>query len=113
VGWGPQQESQVADAVRRAAYEIIQRKGATNHAIGLVTADLLTCILRDERRVLTVSRVQEGAFGLTGVALSLPTVVGAEGASEVLVPEISDDERARLHESAEVLRHAALRAGLG
>jgi L-lactate dehydrogenase len=113
VGWGPQQESQVADAVRRAAYEIIQRKGATNHAIGLVTADLLTCILRDERRVLTVSRVQEGAFGLTGVALSLPTVVGAEGASEVLVPEISDDERARLRESAEVLRHAALRAGLG
>jgi L-lactate dehydrogenase len=111
-GWDPQRETTVADEVRRAAYEIIRRKGATNHAIGLVTADLLRCILRDERRVLTVSRVQEGAIGLTNVALSLPTVVGAQGAAEVLEPEISADERERVHHSADVLRHAALGAGL-
>jgi L-lactate dehydrogenase len=107
-GWHPERETALADRVRRAAYEIIRRKGATNHAIGLVTADLLKCILRDERRVLTVSRVQEGALGFTNVALSLPTVVGGDGAAEVLEPEISDDERQRLHHSAEVLRNAAV-----
>jgi L-lactate dehydrogenase len=106
-GWAPQREGELADEVRRAAYEIIRRKGATNHAIGLVTADLLRCILRDERRVLTVSRVQEGALGLRDVALSLPTVVGGQGAIEVLEPEISGDERERLHHSADVLRQAA------
>jgi len=98
--------------VRRAAYEIIRRKGATNHAIGLVTADLLRCILRDERRVLTVSRVQDGALGLRNVTLSLPAVVGAEGARDVLEPEISDDERQRLDHSSNVLRRAAADAGL-
>jgi L-lactate dehydrogenase len=110
--WEPHRETERADEVRRAAYEIIRRKGATNHAIGLVTADLLRCILRDERRVLTVSRMQEGAFGLKDVALSLPTIVGAEGAGNVLEPEISDDERERLHQSATVLRQAAVGAGL-
>jgi L-lactate dehydrogenase len=111
-GWTAQRETAAADDVRRAAYEIIRRKGATNHAIGLVTADLLRCILRDERRVLTVSRVQDGALGLRNVALSLPAVVGAEGARDVLEPEISDDERQRIDQSANVLRRAAADAGL-
>jgi L-lactate dehydrogenase len=106
-GWDRQRETEVADGVRRAAYEIIRRKGATNHAIGLVTADLLRCILRDERRVLTVSRVQTGACGVRDVALSLPAVVGAQGASDVLEPEMSTDERHRLEHSADVLRKAA------
>jgi L-lactate dehydrogenase len=106
-GWDSRREQELADDVRRAAHEIIRRKGATNHAIGLVTADLLQCILRDERRVLTVSRVQEGVLGLQHVALSLPTVVGANGAADVLEPEISADERGRLEHSAAVLRQAA------
>ena len=109
-GWTREQETAIADEVRRAAYEIIKRKGATNHAIGLVTADLLVCLLRDERRVLTVSRVQDGALGLRGVALSLPVVVGVEGAADVTEPEMSDEERKGLDASAEVLRKATAAA---
>ncbi|MGH9370343.1 MAG: L-lactate dehydrogenase [Vicinamibacterales bacterium] len=108
IGWDEKREPAITEEVRRAAYEIIRRKGATNHAIGLVTADLLRCILRDERRVLTVSRVQDGALGLRNVALSLPAIVGARGASEVVEPEMSEDERERLRRSADVLRDAAL-----
>jgi len=106
-GWDRDREPALADDVRQAAYEIIRRKGVTNHAIGLVTADLLRCLLRDERRVLTVSRVQDGALGLRDVALSLPAVVGAHGAADVLEPEMSDDERDRVQHSADVLRRAA------
>jgi len=106
-GWEPEREPALADEVRRGAYEIIRRKGATNHAIGLVTADLLRCLLRDERRVLTVSRVQDGVLGLRDVALSLPAIVGADGAAEVVEPEMSADERERLQRSANVLRRAA------
>jgi L-lactate dehydrogenase len=105
-GWKVEREKTLADEVRRAAYEIIRRKGATNHAIGLVTADLLRCILRDERRVLTVSRVQEGALGVSQVALSLPAVVGSQGAADVLEPEIDPEERRLLAHSADVLRSA-------
>lgn len=106
-GWDRQREPLLAEEVRTAAYQIIQRKGATNHAIGLVTAELLRCMLRGERRVLTVSRVQEGALGLRDVALSLPTVVGAEGALQVLEPALDAGEREKLERSAAVLRRAA------
>jgi L-lactate dehydrogenase len=105
-GWTKAQESYLAEEVRMAAYYIIQRKGATNHAIGLATAELLRCMLRGERRILTVSRVQESSSILRGVALSMPTVVSAEGAIEVLQPEMNPEERAGLEQSAELLRLA-------
>jgi L-lactate dehydrogenase len=105
-GWDRTREPALADQVRCAAYEIIQRKGATNHAIGLATANLLRCVLRDERRVLTVSRLQEGTAGIRDVTLSLPAVVGAGGASSVVEPEMSIEERKALERSADVLRAA-------
>lgn len=112
-GWSRADEDALALEVRRAAYEVIARKGATNHAIGLVTAHLLRCMLRGERRALTVSRVQEGAFGLHEVALSLPTVVGRDGGTTVLQPGLDATELAALQQSAQVLRqaHATLAAG--
>jgi L-lactate dehydrogenase len=106
-GWRVEREPEIAEQVRTAAYEIIKRKGATNHAIGLVTAALLRWTLRGERRVLTVSRVHVGGILCPGdVALSLPTVVGADGATEVVIPEMDAAEREGLERSASVLRKA-------
>jgi L-lactate dehydrogenase len=105
-GWSVDREAPIATEVRTAAYEIIRRKGATNHAIGLTTAALLRSALRGERRVLTVSRVQEGALGLHDVALSLPTVVDVNGAADVITPKMNASEREALDHSADVLRGA-------
>lgn len=104
--WDQNKEKQIAQEVRTAAQEIIKRKGATNHAIGLVTASLLNWALRGAARVLTVSRVQTGAFGLKDVALSLPSLVGSGGAEVILEPEISQQESAALQHSSEVLKKA-------
>ena len=105
-GWKAEREAEIADEVRYAAREIIKRKGATNHAIGLVTAAVLRAALRGERRVLTVSRVQEAKLGLGDVALSLPAVVDVGGAVQVIPPEMDDSERDALQRSAAVLRAA-------
>jgi L-lactate dehydrogenase len=102
-GWKADREPALAAEVRTAAYEIIKRKGATNHAIGLCTAAVLRAVLRDQHQVLTVSRVQPA---MNGVALSLPAVVGGNGAVTVLEPEMSADERAGLSRSADVLEKA-------
>jgi L-lactate dehydrogenase len=111
-GWDVSREAVLADQVRRAGYEIVSRKGATNHAIGLVTARLLRGILRGERNVLAVSKVQEeGPY--KGIALSLPTVVGGDGATLVVTPELAPEEAAGLDRSADVLRRALASVGLG
>ncbi|MEM9595737.1 MAG: L-lactate dehydrogenase [Acidobacteriota bacterium] len=106
-GWLPEHEQRLGKQVREAAYEIIRRKGATNHAIGLVTATLIRWALRG-RRVLTVSRVQPTEMGpeLAGVALSMPTIVSPEGADTVLRPSMDAAEEAALLRSARVLQEA-------
>jgi L-lactate dehydrogenase len=105
-GWSSDDERAIEDDVRTAAYRIIAKKGATNHAIGLVTAALLNWTLSGGRRIVTVSRVQEGAAGIRDVAISLPTIVGTDGAVEVLEPDMDSEEREALARSAEVLRKA-------
>jgi L-lactate dehydrogenase len=109
--WSATLEQNLADGVRTAAYEIIRHKGVTNHAIGLVSAALLRAVLRGEDRMLTVSRVHDGAAGIRDVALSLPAVVGHGGAHRVVVPTMTPDEHERLERSAEVLRKAIAAVG--
>ncbi len=106
-GWDATRQERVTEEVRTAGQEVIRRKGATTHAIGLATATLLKWMLRGARRVLTVSRVQEGALGIRGVALSLPTVLSPAGALDVLEPDMTDSEREAVLRSAEILRQAA------
>lgn len=105
-GWNRKIEERISQEVRTIAYEIIRRKGSTNHAIGLVTAALLRWMLRGERRIVTVSRLQTGALGLENVALSMPTIVSLEGATVILEPELDAGERTLLEHSATVLRKA-------
>lgn len=105
-GWQPQIEGEIAEKVKRAAYDIIQKKGATNHAIGLVTATLLKWILRGERRVITLSTCIDGPFGLDDLAISLPSLVSENGVEEVLEVTMSDTEKSAFIHSADVIKGA-------
>nr|WP_090344075.1 L-lactate dehydrogenase [Mycolicibacterium malmesburyense] len=108
----PQTRNGIAADVVNAAYEIIAGKGATNLAIGLATARIIEAILQDQHRVLPVSTVQDGAHGITDVALSLPTVVSAAGAQRVLELALPPDELAGLRASAQTLQDAQRSLGL-
>lgn len=72
-------KEQVTSEVRRAAYEIISRKGATYYGIGLSCAQIMQAILRDEQKVLTVSSLLEDRYHNLGVALSVPSILGKNG----------------------------------
>ena len=89
---------------RDAAYEIIQRKGATYYAVAAGLMRIVEAILRDQSTVLSVSSLVEGQFGLKDVCLSLPTVVSNRGIERVLQLVLSNDERVLLEKSASVLK---------
>ncbi|MFA4840177.1 MAG: L-lactate dehydrogenase [Agrococcus sp.] len=95
----------IAAAVRGAAARVIAGKGATNYAIGLAAARVVEAVLKDERAVLPVSSILSDYRGLSGIALSVPTVVGAEGVVRVVDTPMDDQEIALLHRSAEALRN--------
>jgi L-lactate dehydrogenase len=102
----PATQAQISHDVVNAAYEIIEGKGATNLAIGLSTARIIEAVRGHEHRVLPVSTVQTGAYGLSDVCLSLPTVITSEGAGKVLEIPLSDSELVGLQASAATLRDA-------
>lgn len=103
--------AEIADEVVHAAYRIIAGKGATNYAVALACCQIVESVLRDERRVLPVSTMLDGEYGVSGVCLSVPTVVGQEGASERLPVPMSDEELQLLRRSAESIRATAERVG--
>ncbi len=89
---------------RDAAYAIIERKGATYYAIAAGLLRIVRAIVRDERSVLTVSSVSDGAYGIRDVSLSLPSVVGRGGIGRVLELELAAEEAILLRRSGEVIR---------
>jgi L-lactate dehydrogenase len=91
--------------VRHAAYRIIEGKGATNLAIGLSTARILSAIANDERAVLPISS-RHSFDGVGEVCLSVPTIVGRGGAVDVVPVPMNDQERAGLLASATAIRAA-------
>jgi len=86
--------------VRDSAYEIIGRKGATCYGIAMAVGRIAACIVRDEHAVLPVSVCLEGEYGMDGLALSVPAIVGRNGLEEILEIPMSLEEHQALTNGA-------------
>lgn len=107
-----QVEERMAREVVTSAERIIRGKGATNYAVGLAATRVLEAILHDENRILPVSSLLDGLYGLSDVCLSLPSVVNHSGVAMMLDVPLSDQERRLLQESAAQVRSVAASLGL-
>ncbi len=94
----------IAEEVKNSAYEIIQRKAATYYGIAMSVRRICEAIVRDEKSVLPVSTMQHGAFGIEGLALSLPVIVGRGGAESQVPIRLSGQETLDLQASAATLK---------
>lgn len=96
----------IGDGVRRAAYRIIEGKGATYFGIGAGLAHIVQAIRDNGRRILTVSGLTRDVTEFAGTCLSLPRLVGAGGIMAEFRPDLSDAEDEDLRNSAVILREA-------
>jgi L-lactate dehydrogenase len=88
--------------VRYANITIIEGHEASQYGIAIVSCRIAEMILRDERAAIPIGSYQK----TYGVTLSLPSVVGREGIVEVLAPQLTAEEDAALHKSAESIKKA-------
>jgi L-lactate dehydrogenase len=86
--------------VRDSAYQIIEKKGATYYGVAMAVTHIVSSILNDTKSMLPVSVLLNGEYGIHDVALSVPTLVGKDGAEQVLELPLSMDERVALTKSA-------------
>lgn len=94
----------IDEKVRRAAYHIIEGKGATYYGIGSAIARIVEVILQDERSILTVCTPTGDVAGVKDVTVSLPNLIGGEGIIQTFFPNLNDIETAALRNSARVVR---------
>lgn len=92
------------DDAKNAAYTIIQTKGATFYAIGMVVSHIVKTILNDSRSVLPVSIPLHNYYGHNGVALSVPCIVGRNGVQDVLKIQLSKSEEKQLADSVATVK---------
>ncbi len=107
----PDARAAIDEGVRRAAYTIIEGKGATFYGIGAGLSRLVRAILGDERAVFTVSCLTPEILGVQSVSLSLPRVLGTGGVIATLHPSLEAGEQDALRRSAELLKQAATQLG--
>lgn len=94
----------IDEKVRRAAYHIIEGKGATYYGIGSAIARIVEVILQGERSILTVCTPMEEVVGVKNVTVSLPNLVGGDGIIQTFYPNLNQAETAALHNSAHIVR---------
>ena len=94
----------IADEVKNAAYQIIEKKHATYYGIAMSVRRICECIIRDEKSILSVSSAINGQFGITGVCLSMPAIVGANGVETIVPISLNEKEKEKLIESANTLK---------
>lgn len=101
---------EIAEGVKNSAYEIIEKKRATYYGIAMSVKRICEAIVRDEKSILPVSSIQHGRYGIDGVALSMPAVVGKNGIETHVPIELDENEQAALRHSAETLKHVLAEA---
>jgi L-lactate dehydrogenase len=98
-----EENGKIDDAVRNAAYRIIEGKGATYYGIGSALARICEVILRDQRSILSVCTPMPDVAGVKDVTVSLPHLVGGEGILDTFPLALDDMEQALLKKSAEIV----------
>ncbi|MEX2167933.1 MAG: lactate/malate dehydrogenase family protein [Pirellulales bacterium] len=102
--WSTNLANQVFTRTKGSGAEVIRGKGGAGFAVGIAIRDVIEAIALDSRRILPVSSVQNGCYGIRDVALSVPTVVGRGGALQRLEVELWPKEVQGIRNSGLVLR---------
>ena len=93
-----------AEKVKNSAYVIIDKKQATYYGIAMAVKRICEVILRDEKSILPISTLMEGAYCIRDVVLSMPSIVGKDGVEMQVPIALSEQELKSLQESADLLK---------
>lgn len=92
------------ELARTAAARIIEAKGATYYGIATVATKIMETIFSDAKTIFPLSVPLDNYHGHSGVALSVPCVLGMNGIERVLDIDLSKDEEEKLAGAVKVLK---------
>jgi malate dehydrogenase len=97
--------AEIVDRTAKGGGEVVELLGTSAwYAPGAATAQMVHAVMLDEKRVLPCTAYLEGEYGIDGLYMGVPVRLGAGGVEQVVELDLTDDERARLQESADAVR---------
>ena len=103
---------EIFEDVRNSAYRIINAKGSTYYAIAEAVRRIVEAIIRDERAILPVSTLLSGQYGINGICLGVPCVIGKNGIEDILEIPLNESEKKSLARSAATLQSMLSNLGI-
>jgi len=97
-------QNQIFERTQKSGAEVISRKGGAGWAVGVAIREVIDCIALDRRRILPVSALVKGTYGIRDVSISVPTVVGRSGVVQQIELELWPKELNGLQNSAQALK---------
>lgn len=94
----------IFDSTKKSGAEVIRLKGGAGYAVGLSIKLVVDAIILDKKTVLPVSSLMQGYMGTKDVCFSVPAVIGRGGVEKLVEIALSDDEKAALINSSNVLK---------
>ena len=97
---------EIVDRTRKGGAEIVNLlgNGSAYYAPAASLVEMAEAILKDQKRVLPSIAYLEGEYGMDGIYLGVPTVLGAGGIEKIIELELTEDEKALLNKSADAVK---------
>ncbi len=104
----------IVDRTRKGGQEIVDllKTGSAYQAPAAATAQMVMSILLDRKMILPCSTYLEGEYGIHDLFVGVPCKLGANGVEAVMQIDLSTDEHAALHRTAESVRSLVHTLGL-
>ena len=97
-----EEKNNVEKSVREAAYEIINKKGATYYGIGMCLVRITNAILGNENAIITVSNYDEE----NGIYIGLPAIINKTGVSKKMKVNLTESESQKFQNSVNIIKDA-------
>ncbi len=101
-----EQISTAIEKTRQVAAEVIRLKGATFYAPANGIARMVEAIHYDKKMVLPLSTYLEGEYGVSGICIGVPVIVGKDGVEKILEVKLSGTEKESFDRGVSTLKEA-------
>ncbi len=110
-GCTPAFQNALFERTKKSGAEVISRKGGAGWAVGVAINEVVESIALDRQRLLPVSNLVNGIYGLRDIAISVPSIVGRQGVLRQVELELWPKELNSLQASAKALKDTLAQLG--
>lgn len=101
-----EQIEKVVNLTKFSGSEVIKLKGSTVYAPGEVIRIMADAVIRDRKRVMSVSTILQGEYGFSGVSIGVPCILGKNGVEKILELRLDAKAREDFENSAKITKDA-------